>query len=357
MGAAVRAHGLQGDRAAPPQERDRCTARARSTSSSTPSPIRSRSASRASTGPSICAIAFRVQDAKAAYERAHRRWAPGATPAMPGPGELNIPAIKGIGDSLIYFVDRWRGKNGAKDGRHRQHRLLRRGLRAAARRRRSNPAGPRPDVHRPPDAQRAPRPHEGMGRLLRAPVQLPRGALLRHRGPGHRREEQGDDQPLRQDPHPDQRGRQREGRARSRNTWTSTTARASSTSRWARPTCYDTVDALRASGVKLLDTIDTYYELVDKRIPGHGENVAELQAAQDPGRRQAGRAAAADLQREPARADLLRVHPAQGRRGLRRGQLQGAVRVHRARPDAPRRARRQAARLRSIALRTRSASV
>ncbi|MFM6992535.1 MAG: 4-hydroxyphenylpyruvate dioxygenase, partial [Rhodoferax sp.] len=34
--------------------------------------------------------------------------------------------------------------------------------------------------------------------------------------------------------------------------------------------------ALRARDVKLLDTIDTYYELVDKRIPGHGENVAEL---------------------------------------------------------------------------------
>ena len=28
--------------------------------------------------------------------------------------------------------------------------------------------------------------------------------------------------------------------------------------------------------VKLLDTIDTYYELIDKRIPGHGENVAAL---------------------------------------------------------------------------------
>jgi 4-hydroxyphenylpyruvate dioxygenase len=39
---------------------------------------------------------------------------------------------------------------------------------------------------------------------------------------------------------------------------------------------YETVDALRANGVKLLDTIDTYYELVDKRIPGHGEDVAEL---------------------------------------------------------------------------------
>jgi 4-hydroxyphenylpyruvate dioxygenase len=39
---------------------------------------------------------------------------------------------------------------------------------------------------------------------------------------------------------------------------------------------YSTVDALRANGVTLLDTIDTYYELVDKRIPGHGESVEEL---------------------------------------------------------------------------------
>ena len=38
------------------------------------------------------------------------------------------------------------------------------------------------------------------------------------------------------------------------------------------------------------------------------------------------------------RADLLRVHPAQGRRRLRRGQLQGAVRVDRGGPDPPRRA-------------------
>lgn len=39
---------------------------------------------------------------------------------------------------------------------------------------------------------------------------------------------------------------------------------------------FNTVDALRSNGIKLLDTIDTYYELVDKRIPGHGEDVAEL---------------------------------------------------------------------------------
>ncbi|MEY3293964.1 MAG: hypothetical protein RLZZ451_12, partial [Pseudomonadota bacterium] len=39
---------------------------------------------------------------------------------------------------------------------------------------------------------------------------------------------------------------------------------------------HQTVDALRARGLKLLDTIDTYYELVDRRIPGHGEDVAAL---------------------------------------------------------------------------------
>lgn len=66
-------------------------------------------------GPSICAIAFRVQDAKAAYERAVSLGAWGYA-GQAGPGELNIPAIKGIGDSLIYLVDRWRGKNGARAG-------------------------------------------------------------------------------------------------------------------------------------------------------------------------------------------------------------------------------------------------
>ncbi|MFZ9286658.1 MAG: 4-hydroxyphenylpyruvate dioxygenase, partial [Burkholderiaceae bacterium] len=55
-------------------------------------------------GPSVCAIAFRVHDAKAAYERAVSLGAWGYA-GQAGPGELNIPAIKGIGDSLIYLVD------------------------------------------------------------------------------------------------------------------------------------------------------------------------------------------------------------------------------------------------------------
>jgi len=64
-------------------------------------------------GPSICAIAFRVDDAAAAYKRALDLGAWGFD-ARSGPMELNIPAIKGIGDSLIYFVDRWRGKSGRR---------------------------------------------------------------------------------------------------------------------------------------------------------------------------------------------------------------------------------------------------
>ena len=66
-------------------------------------------------GPSVCAMAFRVNDAKQAYERALELGAWGFDHHT-GPMELNIPAIKGIGDSLIYFVDRWHGKNGAAPG-------------------------------------------------------------------------------------------------------------------------------------------------------------------------------------------------------------------------------------------------
>jgi 4-hydroxyphenylpyruvate dioxygenase len=66
-------------------------------------------------GPSVCAIAIRVQDAAAAYKRALDLGAWGFDNKT-GPMELNIPAIKGVGDSLIYLVDRWRGKNDGKNG-------------------------------------------------------------------------------------------------------------------------------------------------------------------------------------------------------------------------------------------------
>ena len=57
-------------------------------------------------GPSICAMAFRVKDAGRAYAKLIEQGAWGVE-AHPGPMELSIPAIKGIGDSLIYLVDRY----------------------------------------------------------------------------------------------------------------------------------------------------------------------------------------------------------------------------------------------------------
>jgi 4-hydroxyphenylpyruvate dioxygenase len=57
-------------------------------------------------GPSACAMAFRVADAAAAYRRAIALGAKPVTGKV-GPMELNIPAVEGIGGSLLYFVDRY----------------------------------------------------------------------------------------------------------------------------------------------------------------------------------------------------------------------------------------------------------
>jgi len=57
-------------------------------------------------GPSACAVAFRVADSGAAMRRAVSLGAE-AVEGKVGPMELNIPAIRGIGGSLIYLVDRY----------------------------------------------------------------------------------------------------------------------------------------------------------------------------------------------------------------------------------------------------------
>ena len=57
-------------------------------------------------GPSACGLAFRVKDSHKAYERA---LALGAQPIdMPtGPMELRLPAIRGIGGAPLYLIDRF----------------------------------------------------------------------------------------------------------------------------------------------------------------------------------------------------------------------------------------------------------
>ena len=78
---------------------------------------------------------------------------------------------------------------------------------------------------------------------------------------------------------------------------------------------FATVDTLRANGIRFQDSPDTYYDMIDKRLPGHGHDVAEMRKRADPDRRLARDrrgAAAPDLHREHGRPDLLRDHPAQG---------------------------------------------
>jgi 4-hydroxyphenylpyruvate dioxygenase len=57
-------------------------------------------------GPSACGMGFRVRNAKQAYEAAIAR---GAEPVetRTGPMELRIPAIRGIGGAMIYLIDRY----------------------------------------------------------------------------------------------------------------------------------------------------------------------------------------------------------------------------------------------------------
>jgi len=63
-------------------------------------------------GPSACGMGFRVRDARKAY--AHLL-AQGAEPVQveTGPMELHIPGIRGIGNSIIYLIDRY--DTGAKE--------------------------------------------------------------------------------------------------------------------------------------------------------------------------------------------------------------------------------------------------
>jgi 4-hydroxyphenylpyruvate dioxygenase len=57
-------------------------------------------------GPSACGMAFRVKNARLAYDEAIAR---GAEPVetRTGPMELRLPAIRGIGGAMIYLVDRY----------------------------------------------------------------------------------------------------------------------------------------------------------------------------------------------------------------------------------------------------------
>jgi 4-hydroxyphenylpyruvate dioxygenase len=55
-------------------------------------------------GTSVCAIALKVEDASATLDRAQKLLEQPFRQAV-GPGELDIPAVRGVGGSLVYFTD------------------------------------------------------------------------------------------------------------------------------------------------------------------------------------------------------------------------------------------------------------
>ena len=234
-------------------------------------------------GPSICAIAFRVQDAAKAYRRALDLGAWGFD-GNSGPGELNIPAIKGIGDSLIYLIDRWRGKNGREDGDIGNIGFFDVDFEPLA------PA----DAHAGLNSRTLLSPTgNGLTYIDHLTHNVYRGRMDEWAGFYERlfnfREnryfdiegqvtgvkskamsspcgkiripinEEGNDKP----------GQIQEYLSAYRGEGIQHVALGSSD-------VYATVDAMRSKGIKLLDTNDTYFELIEARIPGHGEPLAEL---------------------------------------------------------------------------------
>jgi 4-hydroxyphenylpyruvate dioxygenase len=226
-------------------------------------------------GPSICAIAFRVQDAAAAYKRALELGAWGID-KQAGPMELNIPAIKGIGDSLIYLVDRWRGKNGAHAGDIGNISIYDVDFEPI------NGAGQNPlghglkhidhlthNVHRGRMNEwaefyarlfefREVRYFDLEGQVTGIKSKAMTSPCGKIRIPIN--EEGNEAQGQIQEYLESYRGEGIQHIALSSDD------------------LQRTVDALVASGIKLLDTPDTYYELVDSRIPGHGESLEALKS-------------------------------------------------------------------------------
>jgi 4-hydroxyphenylpyruvate dioxygenase len=223
-------------------------------------------------GPSVCAIAFRVKDARAAYARALDLGAWGVE-GEAGPMELKIPAIKGIGDSLIYLVDRypendyghtiydvdfrplpgyeafWAGNAPAPQGTgmtyvdHLTHNVHRGRMKEWA------------EFYEHLFGFREVRYFDIEGKLTGLKSKAMTSPCGKIRIPIN---ESSDDRSQIQEYLDAYQGEGIQHIA------------------LGTTDIYGTVDRLKATGVELLDTPDTYYEMLDTRLPGHGEPVADL---------------------------------------------------------------------------------
>ncbi|MFC4159143.1 4-hydroxyphenylpyruvate dioxygenase [Chitinimonas lacunae] len=216
-------------------------------------------------GPSVCAMAFRVKDAAAAYRRALDLGAWGVE-SRPNAMELNIPAIKGIGDSLLYLVDRYPG-NGSGVSIYDIDFVYDREIDPAR-----NDCGLNlidhltHNVHRGAMAEwamfyeqlfnfREIRYFDIEGKLTGLKSRAMTSPCGKIRIPIN---ESSDDKSQIEEYLRAYRGEGIQHIALSTKD------------------IFATVEKLRARGMRFLDTPDTYYELLDKRLPGHGEPVARL---------------------------------------------------------------------------------
>jgi 4-hydroxyphenylpyruvate dioxygenase len=219
---------------------------------------------RSAHGPSANAMAFRVRDAKHAFEEAVKR---GAEPVegKVGPMELNIPAIKGIGGAYIYLVDRYGAQSiydidfkpieGADESKnsigltyldHLTHNVFRGNMKTWA------------DYYERIFNFREIRYFDIEGKvtgLVSKAMTSPDGKI---RIPLN--ESKGDEGKVDQIQEYLQRYK----------------GEGIQHLAFGTDNLYEVVDRLRARDVELQDTIETYFDLIDKRLPGHGEPVEEL---------------------------------------------------------------------------------
>lgn len=213
-------------------------------------------------GPSACAMAFRVKNAKRAFEYAVSK---GATPfeAKQDWMELKIPAVYGIGGTVLYFIDRYGAKNiydvdfeaipgaeansnsvGLNTLDHLTHNVKRGNM--------NKWSGFYTSIANFREIRYFDIEGKLTGLLSRA-MTSPCGKI---RIPIN---ESSDDKSQIEEFIKLYRGEGIQHIALS------------------TPNIYDTVQRLRDRGVKFLATPDTYYAKTDARVPGHGENLAELQ--------------------------------------------------------------------------------
>src|ERR1700733_13975958 len=216
-------------------------------------------------GASINAMAFRVRDAAAALRLALERGARQAHGSV-GPMELNIPVIEGIGGSYLYLVDRY--------GAQEIYDVDFVPIPGAAARTQSNGAGLTYIDHLTHNVNRGNmktwadfyervfnfreiRYFDIEGKvtgLISKAMTSPDGKI---RIPLN--ESQDDKSQIEEFLH-DYKGEGIQHVA------------------LGTGNIYDTVDRMRERGVTFQDTTDTYYEGVEARVPGHGQNLQRMRA-------------------------------------------------------------------------------